>query len=434
MSSNVPLGSDMPGEPKDHRTALGSLRVLDLTRVLAGPWAMQIFGDLGAEIIKIERPGEGDECRHWGPPWIKDPEGNPSGEAAYFLTSNRNKKSVAVDISTVAGQRIVLDLAAGSDIFIENFKVGALKKYGLDYESVRKVRPDVIYLSLTGFGQEGPYADRPGYDYLFQGLGGLMSVTGEPDDQPGGGPQRIGIPLVDMFSGMYAAVALLAALYHRKETGQGQYIDISLFDTVLTIGSNPLMYSLIGGKVQQRSGRASPSISPYGVYPARDGLFILASANQSQWVAMCRAVGCPELATDARFSTNGDRIANQVELNAVLAKIFTAHDRAHWEDVLSAAGVPVGPINDYFQAIEHPQAQFRQSLLSLPHAMGVNVPGIASPLRMSQTPVSYRSAPPLLGQHTEEVLTRILGMSPEALDRLAEAGLIQKCVPSRRES
>ncbi|SIT45641.1 CoA transferase [Paraburkholderia piptadeniae] len=419
----------MRNEKTKSRAALGSLRVVDLTRVLAGPWAMQIFGDLGAEIIKIERPGEGDECRHWGPPWIKESDGSASDEAAYFLASNRNKKSVAVDISKAEGQRVILDLVANSDIFIENFKVGVLKKYGLDYESIRKVRPDIIYLSLTGFGQDGPYSDRPGYDYLFQGLGGLMSVTGEPDGQPGGGPQRIGIPLVDMFSGMYASVALLAALYHRKETGQGQYIDISLFDTVLAIGSNPLMYSLVGGKVQQRSGRASPSISPYGVYPARDGLFIVASANQSQWQSMCRAVGRPELAVDPRFATNGDRIANQAVLNEVLAEIFTAHDRGHWEEVLNAAGVPVGPINDYFQAIEHPQAKFRQSILSLPHGLGVNVPGVASPLRMSETPVSYRSGPPLLGQHTREVLSRLPGMSPETLSQLEAAGVIQQSPP-----
>ncbi len=426
MSSDLPHGGDMHRAMAARAGVLGSLRVLDLSRVMAGPWAMQIFGDLGAEIIKVERPGVGDESRHWGPPWIRNPDGSPSGEAAYFLSANRNKKSVAVDISQAEGQRIILDLAASSDVFIENFKVGALKKYGLDYESVRKVRPDIVYLSLTGFGQEGPYADRPGYDYLFQGLGGLMSVTGEPDDAPGGGPQRIGIPLVDMFSGMYAAVALLAALYHRKETGQGQYIDISLFDTVLAIGCNPLMYSLVGGKVQRPSGRASPSISPYGVYPARDGLFILASANQSQWLAMCRAVERPELAADPRFASNGDRIANRAALNTVLSEIFTAHDRGHWEAVLSAAGVPVGPINDYFQAIEHPQAKFRHSIFSLPHELGVDVPAIASPLRMSKTPVSYRSAPPLLGQHTAEVLAGVLGMTPAVLDRLAAAGLIQK--------
>lgn len=421
------------GQARVHQGALGSLRVLDLTRVLAGPWAMQIFGDLGAEIIKIERPNEGDECRHWGPPWIKNPNGSLSGEAAYFLSANRNKKSVAVDISKAEGQRIILDLAVNSDVFIENFKVGALKKYGLNYEAIRKVRPDIVYLSLTGFGQDGPYANRPGYDYLFQGLGGLMSVTGEPDNQPGGGPQRIGIPLVDMFSGMYAAVALLAALYHRKETGQGQYIDINLFDTVLALGVNPLMYSLVGGKVQRPSGRVSPSISPYGVYPARDGLFILASANQLQWQAMCRAVGHPEFATDPRFATNGDRIAHTAELNVALSQIFTQHDRAHWEQVLSAAGVPVGPINDYFQAIEHPQAKFRQSILSLPHPLGVNVPSVASPLRMSETPVRYRNAPPLLGQDTEEVLTRILGMSPEILNRLAKTGLIQQSITPRHE-
>ena len=423
----------MANKATDHRAALGSLRVIDLTRVLAGPWAMQIFGDLGAEIIKIERPGEGDECRRWGPPWIKDPDGNPTAEAAYFLSANRNKKSVAVDISRAEGQRIIRDLVAGADVFIENFKVGAMKKYGLDYESIRKVRPDIIYLSLTGFGQDGPYADRPGYDYLFQGLGGLMSVTGEPDGAPGGGPQRIGIPLVDMFSGMYAAVALLAALYHRKETGEGQCIDINLFDAVLALGVNPLMYSLVGGKVQRPSGRVSPSISPYGVYPARDGLFILASANQLQWQAMCRAVGHPELATDPRFVTNGARIAHTAELNVALSQIFTQHDRAHWEQILNAAGVPVGPINDYFQAIEHPQAKFRQSILSLPSALGVNVPSVASPLHMSKTPVRYRSAPPLLGQHTAEVLSRLPGMSAEKLEQLAEAGLIQQGVASQRE-
>ena len=407
------------------KRALESIRVLDLSRVLAGPWAMQILGDLGADVIKVERPGEGDESRHWGPPWIPLADGRPSGESAYFMTSNRNKRSVAIDIARPEGRELVRELARSSDVFIENFKVGTMKRYGLDYESLRAIRPDIVYLSLTGFGQEGPFADRPGYDYLFQGLGGLMSITGEPDGAPGGGPQRIGVPVVDLFTGMYAAVAILAALHHRQATGEGQSLDISLFDAVLALGSNPLVYSLVGGKPQQRTGKSSPSIAPYGVFPARDGLFIVASANQSQWVALCKAIGHPELATDPRFAKNGDRIANRAAMDETLSRVFSTQDRAHWESVLAQAGVPAGPINDSLQAIEHPQAKFRQSLLSLKHSLGVDVASVASPLRMSATPVDYRRGPPLLGEHTIEVLRERLALDDAALAKLADAGLIQ---------
>ena len=415
----------MEGNHSQQTQALGGTRVLDITRVLAGPWAMQILGDLGAEIIKIERPGPGDESRHWGPPWVKDGQGKPTKDAAYFLAANRNKESVAIDIATPQGRDLVLKMVADCDIFVENYKVGGMKKLGLDYEAVRKVRPDIIYLSLTGFGQQGPFAERPGYDYLFQGLSGVMSVTGDPDDQPGGGPQRVGVPLVDMFTGMYATVAILAALNFRHLTGKGQYLDVSLFDSSLALASNPMMLSLIGGKPQQRSGRAAPTISPYGVFPASDGMFIVASANQGQWIAFCKALGHPDLATDPRFATNGERIANQKVLNELLGNITRTQDRVYWDRVLTAAGVPAGPINDCFQALDHPQARAKQSLTMMPHASGGEIPAIASPLRMSESPVSFRTAPPLMGQHTNAVLTRMLSLSAEDLARLSAEGVIQ---------
>ncbi|HMN78676.1 MAG TPA: CoA transferase [Burkholderiaceae bacterium] len=403
---------------------LQGLRVLDLSRVLAGPWSMQTFGDMGADIIKIERPGFGDDSRHWGPPWLADGEGKPTRESAYFLSTNRNKRSVAIDITVAEGQRLVRDLTAHCDVFIENFKRGSMARFGLDYESIRKVRPDIIYLSLTGFGQEGPFADRPGYDYLFQGLGGVMSVTGERDDLPGGGPQRVGVPLVDLFTGMYSSIAILAALNHRNNTGEGQLIDLSLFDTVLALSSGQLSNYFVSGKVPPRTGTASPNIAPYGVFPASDGDLIVASANQSQWVAFCKVLGLEWMATDPRFATNAGRIANYAEMHELCSESTRRRTRTEWEELMTEAGVPAGPINDYSQAIEHPQAKFRGSRLAIDHPLGGKAPGVASPLRFSKTPVSYRMAPPLLGQHTYEVLREQLALDEAALEKLAAAGVI----------
>ena len=292
--------------------------VLDLSRVLAGPWCVQNLGDLGADVIKIERPVAGDDSRHWGPPWLKNAQGEPTRESAYYLSANRNKRSVAIDISVPQGQQLVRDLAGRADVVIENYKVGGMKKFGLDYASIRAVNPRIVYCSITGFGQDGPYADRPGYDYLFQGLGGLMSVTGERDERPGGGPQKIGIPVVDLFTGMYASVSILAALHHRDAGGAGQYIDVSLFDTVLAMSSGALSNYFCSGKLPGRLGNASANITPYDVFPCADGQMVVASANQSQFASPAHAIGKPELAADPRFSDNAARMANHAELFAAL--------------------------------------------------------------------------------------------------------------------
>ena len=403
---------------------LKGVRILDLSRVLAAPFCMQIMGDLGADVIKVERPGAGDESRTWGPPWLNGPDGQATKESAYFLSANRNKRSVSVDLSTKEGQDLVRKLAESVDVCIENFKVGDLKRYGLDYASLSKINPKLVYCSVTGFGQDGPWATRPGYDYLFQGMGGLMSVTGEKDSLPGGGPQRVGVPLVDLFTGMYATVSILAALRHRDQTGEGQHLDVSLMGAVMAIGSGQLSNYMVGGKLPGRTGNDSPNITPYGVYPCADGQLIVASANQNQFSALCGALGHPEWASDPRFKDNGGRMTHLQELQAMFSEVMTKHTRAHWEQIFTEAGVPAGPINNYDQAMAHPQVQHLGTRLSLPHATGVNVPSIASPMRFSKTPVSYRRAPPMLGQHTREVLLEA-GLDDATIDKLAAAGTIK---------
>ena len=403
---------------------LHGVRVLDLSRVLAGPWCVQNLGDLGADVIKIERPVAGDDSRHWGPPWLKDAQGEPTRESAYYLAANRNKRSVAIDISMPQGQQLVRSLTERSDVMIENYKVGGLKKFGLDYPSVRNVNPRIVYCSITGFGQDGPYAERPGYDYLFQGLGGLMSVTGERDDLPGGGPQKVGVPIVDLFTGMYAAISILAALHHRDAGGAGQHIDVSLFDAVLAMSSGALSNYFCSGTVPGRFGNASANIIPYDVFPCADGQMIVASANQSQFDSLARAIGRPGIATDPRFADNQARIEHRAELFALLSEVFRTKPRAEWEDICYRAGVPCGPINDYRQALEHPQAAHHANKIELEHPYGVRAPGIANPMRFSETPVEYRRAPPLLGQHTREVLVGTLGLAEGEVDRLADEKVI----------
>jgi crotonobetainyl-CoA:carnitine CoA-transferase CaiB-like acyl-CoA transferase len=412
------------GATQEAHGPLHGLRVLDLSRVFAAPWCMQILGDMGADIIKIERPGVGDESRQWGPPFLKDQEGKATRESAYFMSTNRNKRSVAVDLSNPQGQALIRQLAESADICIENFKVGDLARYGLDYASLSKINPRLIYCSVTGFGQDGPWASRPGYDYLFQGLGGIMSVTGERDDKPGGGPQRVGLPLVDLFTGMYSTVAILGALHHRDRTGEGQHIDMSLFATVMAISSGHLSNYMVGGKLPARTGNVSPNIGPYGVYPCSDGLLIIASANQSQFVTLCKTLGHPEWATDPRFADNGGRMAHQETLYGLFSAVLETRTRSEWEERFFEAGVPAGPINNYQQALEHPVAKHQQTRLSLEHPLGVEAPGIASPLRFSKTPVTYRRPPPMLGQHTREVLTE-MGLDQAAIDRLVESGAIR---------
>ncbi|MEI8302194.1 MAG: CaiB/BaiF CoA-transferase family protein [Burkholderiales bacterium] len=418
-----PAGTAQTDTGNPPRGPLHGIRILDLSRVLAAPWCVQNLGDLGADVVKIERPGPGDESRHWGPPWLTGPDGQPTKESAYFLSANRNKRSVAVDLASPDGQALIRKLAESADICIENFKVGDLARYGLDYASLSKVNPRLIYCSVTGFGQTGPWATRPGYDYLFQGMGGLMSVTGERDDRPGGGPQRFGLPIVDLFTGMYATISILAALQHRNVTGEGQYIDISLFSTVIAMSSGHLSNYLVGGKIPGRTGNDSPNITPYGVYPASDGQFIVASANAGQFSALCKALGHPEWIDDPRFKDNGARMAHQAELHAMFSEILSQQTRAHWEEVFTKAGVPCGPINNYQQALAHPQAQHLNVKLGLQHATGVEAPGVANPMKFSKSPVSYRRAPPMIGQHTLEVL-RETGVPEDEIQRLLKAGTI----------
>ncbi|PZP81989.1 MAG: CoA transferase [Ectopseudomonas oleovorans] len=404
--------------------ALSHIRVLDLSRVLAGPWAGQIFGDLGAEVIKVERPGSGDDTRHWGPPYIKDAEGNDSREAAYFQSANRNKQSLTLDFTQPEGQRLVRELVAQCDVLLENFKVGGLAAYGLDYESLKAINPRLIYCSITGFGQSGPYAKRAGYDFMIQGLGGLMSLTGRPEGEEGAGPMKVGVALTDILTGLYATVGVLAALNQREQSGVGQHIDVALLDVQVACLANQAMNYLATGVSPQRLGNAHPNIVPYQDFPSADGNFILAVGNDGQFRKFCEVAGIANLADDSRFVTNKARVAHRAELIPLLRQATVFKTTAQWIEQLEKAGVPCGPINDLQQVFADPQVQARGLRLDLPNALGSSTPQVASPLRLSATPVAYRSAPPLLGQHTEALLQRLLGMSETQIAELREAGVI----------
>jgi formyl-CoA transferase len=403
---------------------LAHIRVLDLSRVLAGPWASQNLADLGAEVIKVERPGSGDDTRAWGPPFLKDAAGSETNNSAYYLSVNRGKKSVTLDISGPEGQRIARELAARSDVLLENYKVGGLAKYGLGYEEVRKINPRIVYCSITGFGQTGPHAHRPGYDFIFQGMGGLMSITGERDDLPGGGPQKVGIAITDVLTGMYAALAITAAIAHRERTGEGQYIDLALLDTIVAFGANQIFNYFISGKVPPRYGNAHANLAPYEVFPTADGHVILAAGNDGQWQSFCKAAGRSELAADPRFRANPDRIRNRKELIPLVRDIMKARTRKDWIDRLDAAGVPCGPINNYEEVFDDPQVRHRGLRIETPHPVSGSLPGIASPMRFSKTPVEYDLPPPLLGQHTREVLSGLLALTEADIDRLRAEGVI----------
>ena len=404
--------------------ALSHIRVLDLSRVLAGPWAGQIFGDLGAEVIKVERPGSGDDTRHWGPPYIKDAEGSDSREAAYFQSANRNKQSLTLDFTQPEGQRLVRELVAQCDVLLENFKVGGLAAYGLDYESLKAINPRLIYCSITGFGQSGPYAKRAGYDFMIQGLGGLMSLTGRPEGEEGAGPMKVGVALTDILTGLYATVGVLAALNQREQSGVGQHIDVALLDVQVACLANQAMNYLATGVSPKRLGNAHPNIVPYQDFPSADGNFILAVGNDGQFRKFCEVAGIASLADDPRFVTNKARVAHRAELIPLLRQATVFKTTAQWIEQLEKAGVPCGPINDLQQVFADPQVQARGLRLDLPNAMGSSTPQVASPLRLSATPVAYRSAPPLLGQHTEALLQRLLGMSETQIAELREAGVI----------
>jgi len=400
--------------------ALSGIRVLDLSRILAGPWCTQNLADLGADVIKIERPRVGDDTRAWGPPFLKDGDGRDTEESAYYLSANRNKRSVEADMAAPAGAALIRELAAASDILVENFKVGGLAKYGLDYDSLKQINPRLIYCSVTGFGQDGPYAQHPGYDFMIQGMGGLMSITGERDDLPGGGPQKAGVAVTDIITGMYATVAILAALQERHNSGLGQHLDIALLDSHVAMLANQNSNYFNSGVAPQRAGNAHQNVVPYQVFAASDGHLIVATGNESQYRAYCRAIGAPELGDDPRFATNRMRLANRELLVGLLTEIMHQGKRDDWIAKLEAVGVPCGPINDIAQAQAHPQAQARQLRRDLPHPAGGVAAVTASPLRLSASPVEYRRAPPLLGEHTEEVLREVLGKTPEEIAAFRE--------------
>ncbi|KVN29192.1 CoA-transferase [Burkholderia pyrrocinia] len=389
--------------------ALSHIRVLDLTRVLAGPWCAQTLADFGADVIKVERPGAGDDTRHWGPPYLKDAHGADTAEAAYYLAANRNKRSVTVDIATPEGQQIVRELAAQSDVVLENYKAGQLKKYGLDYDALRAVKPDLVYCSVTGFGQTGPYAHRAGYDFIIQGIGGFMSITGERDGEPGGGPQKAGVAISDLATGLYSTIAVLAALAHRDRTGEGQYIDMALLDVQVALLANMNTNFLASGKPPVRWGNAHPNIVPYQTFQTSDGWIIVAVGNDGQFRKFVEAGGRAELADDERFATNPARVRHRETLVPIIADMVRTRGKQAWIDALEAAGVPCGPINDLDEVFENEQVVARGMQVELPHPCGANVKLVRNPIRMSRTPPDARTAPPLLGQQTDDVLRELLG-------------------------
>ncbi len=403
---------------------LKGIRVLDMSRVLAGPWCTQMLADLGAEIIKIERPGSGDDTRQWGPPWLRDRNGEPTAEAAYYLSTNRGKHSLTLDVSQPEGRQIARDLAAESDVFIENFRTGGLAAKGLGYDDLRAVKPDIIYCSITGFGQTGPKAKDAGYDYMIQGMGGLMSITGRPDGEPGAGPLRVGLAVSDLTTGMYSAVAILGALYHRAGTGEGQYIDMALLDVQVSWLANQGLNYLVGGKCPVRTGARHPNLAPYEPFPTTDGWVIIAVGNDGQFQRLCAEIDRPELADDKRFRTNPDRVANQAQLGELLAKVTATRSSEEWIQAMKRIGVPCGPINTIAEVFDEPQVKARGMRIDLDHPISGKVPGIANPIRYSQTPVEYKKAPPMLGEDTDEVLKRLLNKSDAEIARLRKDKII----------
>jgi crotonobetainyl-CoA:carnitine CoA-transferase CaiB-like acyl-CoA transferase len=396
---------------------LSHIRVLELSRVLAGPWSAQTLADLGADVIKVERPGAGDDTRAWGPPWAGD-------QSAYFLSTNRGKRSITIDFERPEGQELVRKLAAQADVVIENFKVGGLVKYGLDYDSLKAVNPRLVYCSITGFGQTGPYRNRAGYDFMIQGMGGLMSITGQPDGEPGGGPVKVGVAVTDIFTGLYATIGIMGALAHRDRTGEGQQVDLALLDVQVAVLANQAMNCLVGGKAPQRLGNAHPNIVPYQAFATRDGYIILAVGNDGQFTKFCAVAGRPDLAKDERYATNPARVANRKELVALLEELIRTRDSHDWLAALEEVGVPCGPINDLTAVFEDPQVKARNIHQDLPHPTQGSVPTVASPIRYSGTPLVHDTAPPTLGQHTDTVLAESLGLSEADIASLREKGVI----------
>ncbi|MBP5991279.1 MAG: CoA transferase [Piscinibacter sp.] len=406
------------------KAALAGVRVLDLSRVLAGPWAGQLLADLGADVVKVERPGVGDDTRAWGPPWLADDGGAPTAESAYFLSANRNKRSLTVDLGQPEGQRLVARLAAEADVLIENFKVGGLAQYGLDYATLKQANPRLVYCSITGFGQDGPYASRPGYDFLIQGMGGLMSITGRPDDTQGGGPLKVGVALTDVMTGLYATVAILAALARRERSGEGQHIDLALLDVQVASLANQAANYLVGGKAPQRMGNAHPNIVPYQDFPTADGHMILTVGNDAQFARCCAVLGHPEWAADERYASNPQRVRHREQLVTLMREATATRGTDEWVAAMEAAGVPCGPINTLDKVFENPQVKARGTRIDMAHALASAVPLVANPIRLSESPVEYRRAPPTLGQHSAEVLQDWLGASASELAGLRERGVV----------
>lgn len=410
--------------------ALPHIKVLDLSRVLAGPWCTQILADLGADVVKVERPGAGDDTRHWGPPFLKDAQGNDTEHAAYYTCANRNKRSITVDLAHPDGQALIRQMAAQSDVLVENFKVGGLKHYGLDYESLKAINPRLIYCSVTGFGQDGPYAERAGYDLMIQAMSGMMSITGRADGTPGGGPQRVGVALTDLFTGVYAATAILAALEVRHRTGEGQHIDMALLDVGMAILANQAGGFLNTGKVPQRQGNSHPSLAPYQDFPTKDGAMLLAVGNDGQFARFCAAAGRPEWATDERFTSNTQRVRHREALIPAMEDVTRTRTTAEWVALLEDKAVPCGPINDIGQAFADAQVQARGLALNQPVSQTVqaqtaieSIATVASPLRLTATPPVLRRAPPALGEHTDEVLAE-LGLDAARIAALHQAGVV----------
>ncbi|MGN6528303.1 MAG: CaiB/BaiF CoA transferase family protein [Burkholderiaceae bacterium] len=395
----------------DAPRALQGVKVLDLSRVLAGPWCGQLLADLGADVVKVERPGAGDDTRSWGPPWLKDAQGEATRDAAYYFCANRNKRSVTIDIATAEGQDLVRRLAMEADVVLENFKVGGLVQYGLDHASLLAMKPSLVCCSITGFGQTGPYAQRAGYDFLIQGMGGLMSITGRADGEEGAGPQKVGVALTDILTGLYATVGVLAALAHRDRTGQGQHVDLALLDVQVACLANQTANYLIGGTVPRRMGNAHPNIVPYQDFPTADGDMILAVGNDGQFAKLCEVIGRPEWSRDDRFATNAGRVKHRAELIPLLRQATVMRTTREWIAALEGAGVPCGPINRLDEVFADPQVVARGLRIELPHAVAGTVPGVANPIRMSASPVAYHRGPPVLGEHTREVLAQWLGIA-----------------------
>ena len=416
------------------RSALTGIKVLDLSRVLAGPWCTQMLADLGADVVKIERPIVGDDTRHWGPPFLKDSEGNASNQASYYAACNRNKRSVTIDMAQPEGQALIRQMAAEADVLVENFKVGGLKQYGLDYDSLKAVNPRLIYCSVTGFGQTGPYAERAGYDLMVQAMSGLMSITGHADGEPGGGPLKVGVAVIDVFTGLYAANAVQAALLARQSTGEGQHIDMALLDVAMAVLANQASGFLATGKAPSRAGNIHPSLAPYQDFPSKDGNVLLAIGNDGQFARYCEAIGHGDWARDARFATNTSRVQHRAELLALMMPVMKTRTTTEWIALFEDKAVPCGPINTVAEAFEDPQVKARGLRMELPRWANesdanaakdsVNmIPGVANPIRMSGTPITYRNAPPALGQHTREVLQE-MGLSDDAITNLTTKNIV----------